>query len=342
MLSASLRFALFATVASIASTAVEAQEHQSIVFQGKTGAGKGKHVVFLSGDEEYRSEEGLPQLAKILSERNGFKCTVLFSIDKNGAIDPNTSNNEPGMEALDTADACVMLLRFRNWPDEQMKHFADYYLAGKPFVALRTATHSFAMDGKSPYSKYTWDNTVWPGGFGRQVFGETWVNHWGGHKSQATKGIVEASSKDDPLLRGVSDVFVTTDVYEAEPQPDVKVLLRGEVLTGMNPTDPAAHGTKKRHDGGEQDLNDPMMPIAWSRQVKNAEGKTNKVLCTTMGAATDLVNEGLRRLIVNGVYWGCDLDVPAKADVAIVGDYQPTFYGFNGGKKGVKPADIEK
>ena len=46
-------------------------------------AGKpiGKHVVFVSGDEEYRSEEACPQLAKILAKHHGFKCTVLFAID---------------------------------------------------------------------------------------------------------------------------------------------------------------------------------------------------------------------------------------------------------------------
>src|SRR5215218_3949167 len=94
-----------------------ADQKQWVVYEGKEGPGKGKHVVFLTGDEEYRSEQGLPQLAKILADRHGFKCTVLFSVDpKTGEIDPGTKNNEPGLEALDSADACVMLLRFREWP----------------------------------------------------------------------------------------------------------------------------------------------------------------------------------------------------------------------------------
>ena len=38
-----------------------------LVFEGADGPGKGKHVVLVSGDEEYRSEEALPQLAKILA-----------------------------------------------------------------------------------------------------------------------------------------------------------------------------------------------------------------------------------------------------------------------------------
>src|SRR5437773_10857060 len=100
-----------------------ASAKDQVVYEGKTGPGKGKHIVFLSGDEEYRSEEGLPMLAKILAVRHGFKCTVLFSVNPtNGLIDPNIKDNLPGIEALDTADLCVMLLRFRELPDAKMKH----------------------------------------------------------------------------------------------------------------------------------------------------------------------------------------------------------------------------
>src|SRR5437667_10692400 len=98
-----------------------------VVYEGKDGPGKGKHIVFVSGDEEYRSEEGLPMLAKILAVRHGFKCTVLFSINPtDGTIDPVVQTNTPGMAALDSADLCVMALRFRELPDSQMKHFVDY------------------------------------------------------------------------------------------------------------------------------------------------------------------------------------------------------------------------
>src|SRR5258708_19622140 len=104
-----------------------------VVYEGKSGPGAGRHIVFLTGDEEYRSEEGLPQLAKILSQRHGFKCTVLFSINpKDGTIDPNLHGSLPAAEALATPDPLVMLLRFREWPHEQMKHFVDPYLAANP------------------------------------------------------------------------------------------------------------------------------------------------------------------------------------------------------------------
>ncbi|HON06614.1 MAG TPA: hypothetical protein PLW02_00785, partial [Verrucomicrobiota bacterium] len=144
---------------------------------------------------------------------------------------------------------------------------------------------------------------------------------------------IEPSKKDHPILRGVSDIFGTTDVYTANPPPDAEILVRGQVLSGMKPTDPPVEGSK----------NNPMQPIVWIRYYKNEWGTTNKVLTTTMGAATDLLNEGLRRLLVNAAFWAVGLEdkIPEKANVDFVGEYNPSFYGYNGYKKGVKPSDLE-
>src|SRR6266480_4122317 len=132
-----------------------------VVYEGKEGPGAGKHIVFLSGDEEYRSEEGLPMLAKILAVRHGFKCTVLFSINpSDGTIDPTITTNIPGMEALAEADLVVMLLRFRELSDEKMKYFVDYLNAGKPIMGLRTSTHAwfYQKNKESEYGKYSWNS----------------------------------------------------------------------------------------------------------------------------------------------------------------------------------------
>src|SRR5579864_8627142 len=110
-----------------------------VVYEGSDGPGKGKHIVLVSGDEEYRSEEGLPQLAKILAKRHGFKCTVLFAIDPaDGTINPNNQDNIPGLEALKTADLMLIFTRFRDLPDEQMKLVVDYVESGRPIIGLRT------------------------------------------------------------------------------------------------------------------------------------------------------------------------------------------------------------
>ena len=302
-----------------------------VTYPSKDGPGRGRHVVLVAGDEEYRSEEGLPMLAKILSQRHGFKCTVLFPLGVDGTINPDNNKSLPGAAALDSADAIVMLVRWRAWPEEQMRHFANAYKRGVPIVALRTSTHPFKYDGDAPFKEFN--------SFGKRVVGEDWVSHWGKHKVEATKGVAEPSAKDHPILRDVADVFGDSDVYEAYPPADAKILMRGQVLKGMKPTDPPADYRKKTKDGKEQHVNDPMMPVAWVRTHKNEAGKENKVFTTTLGAATDLQSEGLRRMVVNAVYWGLGMDVPANADVAYVGEYKPTMYGFGGFRKGVKPQE---
>jgi putative heme-binding domain-containing protein len=332
LIRAALACALVFLFVVVAEATIDDAKHW-VEFPGGKGAGQGKHVVFLTGDEEYRSEEGLPMLARILSERHGFRCTVLFAIDpKTGEIDPNNKTSLPGAKAIDSADAIVMLLRFRQWPDDVMARFVKAYDAGKPIIALRTSTHPFAFEEGSKYVEFN--------KFGENVLGEEWVSHWGVHKKEATRGVIDPPAKEHPIVRGITHVFGDTDVYEAYPPQDAEVLLRGTVLAGMTPDSPAANYRKKRvSDGKEQDINDPMMPIAWTRLFENPAGKTNRVFCTTMGAATDLQDENLRRLVVNAVYWGLEMDVPKKADVAIVGEYTPTAYGFDGFKKGVKPQD---
>lgn len=310
-----------------------------ITYEPKGDIKQGKEVVLLAGDEEYRSEESLPMLAKILSERHGIKATVLFSYGADGVIDPNAGATLGKPEALDSADAIVLGLRFRHWPDETMKKFEGAVNRGVGIVALRTSTHAFNFPKDSQWTTWSWNNE---GGFGKKVLGETWVSHWGSHGKQATRGVIEPGSEKSPLLQGVADVFGDTDVYEAYPPQDATVLLRGLVLESMQPDAKPLEAEKPRStDKQAQKINDPAMAVAWSREVKNDAGTTNKVMTTTMGSASDLVNEGLRRLVVNSVLWGLGETVPAKADVTTVGEYAPSKFAFKGFKKGVKAADLE-
>jgi type 1 glutamine amidotransferase len=303
-----------------------------VVYEGSEGPGKGKHVVLISGDEEYRSEEALPQLAKILAKRHGFTCTVLFAIGKDGTIDPNRNDNIPGLQALRSADLMIIATRFRDLPDDQMKEVIDYVESGRPIVGMRTATHAFNL--KSPtYAKYSWNSKEGKGGFGRQVLGETWVSHHGHHGHESTRGIIAPGAKDHPIVRGIKDgdIWGPTDVYEAHPPADSTAIVLGQVLQGMKPTDPPVAGKK----------NDPMMPVAWVRNYAGAQSKPARIFCTTMGAATDLETEGTRRLLVNAAYWAVGLEdkITDRTDVAIVGDYHPLPFGFGGAKKGVKPEE---
>jgi hypothetical protein len=332
MAAALTTFALLATVPPARA------DNPWITLEGAGGPGAGKRVVLVSGDEEYRSEEALPQLAKILAKRHGFTCTVLFAVDDHGAIDPNRGDNIPGLEALDTADLMVIFTRFRDLPDDQMKHIVDYVESGRPVVGLRTATHAFNFNKHKGYARYSFNSKEkdWDGGFGRQVLGETWISHHGQHGTQSTRGIIAPGAEDHPILRGLKDgdVWGPTDVYGVRlPLPgDSRPLLLGQVLEGMKPTDKPVSGKP----------NDPMMPIAWVKSYKGASGRTGRVFTTTMGASQDLLSEGTRRMLVNACYWAVGLEdrIVPTSDVGLVGTFEPLPFRFGGFKKGVRPSDL--
>ena len=312
------------TVAALVLAAVSTPTNaadQWVVYPGGEGPGAGKHIVLVSGDEEYRSEEGLPQLGKILSQHHGFQCTVLFAIDpETGVINPDGRHNIPGLEALATADLMIIATRMRSLPDEQMRHIVEYVESGRPIIGLRTATHAFEPPGGSSYSKWDWRRREedWNGGFGREVLGETWISHHGHHKVESTRGLIAPGQEAHPIVRGVDDIWGTTDVYGVRlPLPgDSLPLVLGQVLKGMQPDDEPVEGEK----------NNPMMPIAWTKTWDAPNGETARIFTTTMGSATDLESEGLRRLIVNAAYWCLEMEeqIPEKANVEIVGEDVPT------------------
>ena len=274
-----------------------AQNPHLLVYEGSSGPGRGKHIVFLSGDQEYRSEESLPALARILAKQYGFKCSVFFTVDADtGFISPGNSKVS-GLEALKTADLMVVFLRFQDFPDDQMQYIADYLDRGGPVVGFRTATHAFQIKRpEARFLKFDWQNKgEYAGGFGRQVLGETWVSHYGANHKMSSRLVLEPSQADHPVLRGVKDVWVQSGGYTADPlQPSV-VLARGQILNGMTPDSPPAADKQQ-------------MPVAWVRTYTGASGKTGKVFTTTHGASEDLLNDGFRRLAVNAMLWASGLE----------------------------------
>ena len=147
--------------------------------------------------------------------------------------------------------------------------------------------------------------------------------------------MIEPGAEKNSILNGITDVFADSDVYEAYPPKDVKILMRGLVLENMKPdSKPSTRDRKK-----DRPINDPAMAVAWTRNYKWPSGKTSRIFCSTMGAATDLQSEGLRRMIVNATYAGLEMKVPKKANVDYIDPYKPLFYGFNSFRRGIKPAD---
>jgi hypothetical protein len=306
-------------------------EAEPLVYDGEDGPGRGKHLVFLAGDHEYRSEETLPALARLLAKHHGFRCTVLFTLDpKTGEILPGSSFL-PGTEALATADLMVIFLRFQDFPAEQMQPIVDYLNRGGAVIGLRTATHAFKIPMESPFAKfsYQYPGKEFENGFGRQVLGESWAGHYGKNHVMSTRLDLVPSELNHPILRGVSKAWVQAGGYWTAPMPDSEVLALAQPLNGMTPDSPVAEDKQP-------------CPGAWVRSYAGQNGARGRVFTTTYGASEDLLNDGFRRMLVNACFWGAGLEERITPDLKIgfVGPYQPTTFKFDGHRRGVKPADL--
>lgn len=299
-----------------------------LVYEGTAGVGKGKHIVLVAGDHEYRSEESLPALGRLLAKHHGFKCTVLFNIDpESGEIVAGTPSNIPHMEALETADLAVVFLRFQNLPAGQMKHFDAYLNRGGPVVGMRTATHAFQIPADQPYAKYDWKSkdTGYELGFGHQVLGQSWVGHYGKNHQQSTRITIIDEMKSHPILRGVKDVWVQAGGYVGKPT-DGDILTMAQPLNGMTPD-------------SEPSETQPPQPSEWTRTYKSASGKEGRVFTSLYGTPEDLTNDGYRRLMCNGMFWALGMEdkITPSMNVATVGPFQPNTFGNQTHAVGIKP-----
>ena len=308
-------------------TVVWVAQNSGLEFE-PTASDAAKHIVLIAGDEEYRSEESMPMLAKILSRKHGFRCTVLFAFGPEGAdyIDPNNQQGLRGLDALDTADLMIIGTRFRSPDSEQAQHVTEFLNAGKPVIGIRTATHAFR--GPEAFGNISFDE------FGLKVLGEQWVSHHGAHKKEGARGIIDEAHADHVILNGVADVFAPTDVYGVVHLTDAdQVLLRGAITETLDPESEILV---------DDERNDPLQPLAWLHEYTRPNGSgTGMSFCTTAGASVDFVNEDLRRMIVNAALYLTGRDVPNNADVDFVDPFYPSFYGFISDKGYWKDADMK-
>jgi len=304
-----------------------------LTYQGaEDGPGSGKHIVLIAADQEYRSEQSMPMLAGILAKRHGFDCTVLFSVNDKGEVDPtmethwkdkNMTHDIPGLEHLRKADLLILFSRMITLPDEQIKHVVDYLDSGKPIIGIRTANHGFL--------KFPYEINGKRVRFGDDVLGGAFRGHHGNWHADSTRGILVEAAKDHPILRGVEDIWGPSDVYRTYPKGEslpaqCQALVYGQPLLGRN------------HDDGVNKEKEPL-PVAWTKTWTGSAGKTARVFHVTMGSAKDYESAGLRRLTINAAYWCLQMErqISATSSVEYVGEYKPLASGFQYDKLNVVP-----
>jgi hypothetical protein len=261
----------------------------------------------------------------------GFKCTVVFGVDKEGHIEAGSSI-VTGLEALEKADLFFIFARFLNLPDDQMAHIESYLERGGPVCGLRTSSHAFKIPGDSKYAKYDFKSKVagYENGFGHQILGNTWVGHYGTNHKQGTRIQVIPEQRGNVILTGVADTaFTHAGGYVGKAAPDFTVLTNSQPLVSM---DPAA----------EADPNKPPMPSTWTRSYAAKDGTRHRVFHSTQGASQDFLDDNYRRLVLNGTLWaiGMEKEIKADLDISFVGPFNPSKFSFKGEAKNVKPSDL--
>ncbi len=177
------------TVLSLA-TATTVATAAPLVFEGTDGPGKGKHIVFLAGDHEYRSEESLPALARILAKHQGFKCTVLFNIDPATGEIVAGNSNMPGMEALGHGGSRGGVPALPELPagaDEALRRLPQSRRPGGRAAHGDACLQDARRTIRSRSIRTTTKAPDYELGFGHQVLGQTWVGHYGKNHQQSTR-----------------------------------------------------------------------------------------------------------------------------------------------------------
>ena len=293
---------------------------------------KKPHIVFVMGDEEYRSEESMPMLGRILHRELGAKISLCFPLDSAGCINPNVNNNIVGLEALKTADLMVIFTRWRELPKQQAKMITDYAESGKPIVGFRTATHTF---------KYNKDSTMfylndeWPA----KVYGQQWITHHGhfGDNETPLTSVYLKGSTNTPILNGVQPFQAYSWLYHVDGG---KWKLNGNCTTFLE-----GKSLKSAHEkAGKLDEYPLTNPVAWTKSYATKSGKSARVFFTTLGHPFDFKETSMRKLALNGMYWALGLEkkIPKTGvNANFVGDYSPNDSGFGEKfKKSVKPFKI--
>jgi putative membrane-bound dehydrogenase-like protein len=160
-------------------------------------------VCLVSGSLEYHSDESLERFQKYLESHYPVRCTRAFR---------RADDDLPGLENLQTCDVMLLFTRRLTITGDQLKRVKKYLQAGKPVVAVRTASHAFqnwlALD--------------------REVLGGNYQGHYG--VGPPVRVSVVDRAKDQPVLAGVKPFRSAGSLYKNPGlAADATVLLTGSI-----------------------------------------------------------------------------------------------------------------
>jgi nicotinamidase-related amidase/type 1 glutamine amidotransferase len=223
------------------------------------------HVVFVVSDDHYQADKTLPDYAQWLRETQNIYATILHG---------QGEHDIPGTENIATADVVVVFVRRLGLPVAQVQAIQDYVNAGKPLIALRTASHGFKLKFKNPKGFKTPEGSAEWEAFDHEILGGNYHNHGPNDLGTDVKNVVA----DHPLLKGVTPAawHSTGSLYFTKPIVEDATLL----MTGSTPDD--------------------SQPLTWIRDAAPGRGK---VFYSGLGHPDDFKEPAFRQLLVNAIQW---------------------------------------
>lgn len=251
----------------------------SLVLLEAYGTAKAFKIVLVSGSNEYFSALSLAKFKKHLEENyKNTQCTILQAGGKLNEKDEYS--DLPGLDALDDCDVALFFTRRLTIEGKQIDQVKRYVNAGKPLVALRTASHGFQnwleFDGLVLGGNY---RGHYPGNPERGAIDGKGNRFPEGQPEGPTLEVkTNTNAKNHPIMNGVGDFKSKYSLYKTSPvAPDVNVLMTGEI-PGEKPE-----------------------PLAWTRIYKGG-----RVCYIGLGGLQDFENPTFARLLTNAIFWAAE------------------------------------
>lgn len=261
-------------------------------------------------------------LADLTHRALGVRTTVCLPRAADGSVDPLRLDHVDNLRHLDSADLMVLFTRFRALPEDELRPIVDHAARGLPMVGFRTATHAFAYPGDGPNARM---NADWP----REHFGQRWISHHG-HFDDGREPLTDTAVADGaaghPVLRGVTPFAAYSWLYHVQGGGDTLHDVAQVLLVG----------TPRKSGLADTQRFPRVQPVAWTREPRLPDGRTQRVFFTTLGHPYDFREQAARRLALQGIAWalGREAAIPPEGMPADPAEpWEPSNSGVGGHRK---------
>ncbi|MBI1913919.1 MAG: isochorismatase family protein [Planctomycetes bacterium] len=228
---------------------------------------KRPHVVIVMAEDEYKTEQSLPEFAlKHLGQ--AFRVSQVHGSDKD-------RYDIPGLEVLEEADVVLVSVRRRVLPRAQLDAIRKFVERGKPVVGIRTASHAFSLQKKKPPEGFvSWEE------FDRDVLGGNYTGHHGAGPKAVLR--VAEGATGHPILAGVevAELKGCSSLYKVRPLAKTTTALLIGSIEGK-----------------------PAEPVAWVNRSKFG----GRVFYTSLGHRDDFKQPAFNQFLRNAIAWAAGL-----------------------------------